>query len=319
MIQSLERVQSDNGLSARKKQPGFINTIRKDWALYLLMVLPMIYYIIFHYLPYYGLTLAFKEFNPFAGFLGGDFVGLDIFRQLFKMDQFYYAIRNTLLLNLCALLISFPCPIIMAIMLNELKNQVAKRMIQSLLYLPYFLSWIIIGGMVYQILSKGGVVNHLMVMLGADPIPFLTSEKWWIFTFIMSLIWQSTGYNAIVYLAAISGINPELYEAGIVDGCGRIRLIWNITLPGIKNVIVVMLILAVGNIMNIGFDRAFSLQNPVVSNVSDVISTFVYRVGIQNGRYSIATAVGLFQSVIAFVLLTVTNFVAKKFGEEGIW
>lgn len=293
--------------------------IKRDWALYLLLVIPMIYYLIFCYLPYYGLTLAFKEFNPFAGFLGGDFVGWDIFRQLFKMDQFYTAVRNTLLLNLVALIFYFPCPIIIAIMLNELRNITMKRTIQSIIYLPYFISWIIIGGMVYQIMSKDGVVNHLLSIVGLQAVPFLTNEKWWIFTFIVTLIWQATGYNAIVYLAAITGINPELYEAGIVDGCGRLRLIWNITLPSIKNVIVVMLILQVGNIMNIGFDRAFALQNPVISNVSDVISTFVYRVGIQNGRYSVATAVGLFQSVIGCILLAGTNFLANKLGEEGIW
>lgn len=310
---------TEKGLKKKQRKSSVLLIIKRDWALYLLLVIPMIYYLIFHYLPYYGLTLAFKEFNPFVGFLGGDFVGFDIFKQLFKMDQFYYAVRNTLVLNIVALIFSFPCPIIVAIMLNELRNAAFKRVVQSLLYLPYFISWIIIGGMVYQILAKGGVVNNIITALGANPVPFLTNDSWWIFTFIITLIWQSTGYNAIVYLAAITGINPELYEAGIVDGCGRLRLIWNITLPSIKNVIVIMFILAVGNIMNIGFDRAFSLQNPVVSNTADVISTFVYRVGIQNGRYSVATAVGLFQSVIGCILLTAANLLATKLGEDGIW
>ena len=314
-ITAMETGSSKKGLNRNSIVP----IIKRDWALYLLMAIPLLYYLIFHYLPYYGLTLAFKEFNPFVGFLGGEFVGLNIFKELFKMDHFYFAVRNTLWLNLVALIFYFPCPIIIAIMLNELRNVVLKRTIQSLLYLPYFISWIIIGGMVYQVMSKEGVINHLITLLGMDTVPFLTNDKWWVFTFIVTLIWQATGYNAIVYLAAITGISQELYEAGIVDGCGRLRLIWNITLPSIKNVIVVMLILAVGNIMNVGFDRAFALQNPVVSNTSDVISTFVYRVGIQNGRYSVATAVGLFQSIIGCILLTATNFLANKFGEDGIW
>lgn len=297
----------------------FMTYLKRDWALYLMLCAPLIYFAAFHYLPYYGLILAFKEFNPFQGFLGGEWVGLDIFRQVFKTEQFMTAVRNTLTLNMTALLFYFPCPIIVALMLNEVRAVLLKRSIQSMIYLPYFISWIIIGGMVYQILSKDGVVNAMLASLGIDPVPFLTNKGWWIFTFIITLIWQATGYNTIVYLAAITNINPELYEPGIIDGCNRPQLTWHITLPGIRPVVVIMLVLAVGNIMNIGFDRAFALQNSVVSEVADVVSTYVYRVGIQNGRYSVATAVGLFQSIIGSALLIGTNALAKKFGDEGVF
>lgn len=301
------------------RKNNFMLHLKRDWALYLMLCVPFLYFICFHYLPYYGLVLAFKEFNPFQGFLGGDWVGFDIFRQVFKMEQFRTAVRNTLTLNLTALLFYFPCPILVALMLHEVRVVVLKRTIQSMIYLPYFISWIIIGGMVYQILSKNGVVNTMLASFGLNAVPFLTNKAWWIFTFIITLIWQATGYNTIVYLAAITNINPELYEAGIIDGCNRPQLTWHITLPGIRPVIVIMLVLAVGGVMNIGFDRAFALQNSVVTDVSDVISTFVYRVGIQNGRYSVATAVGLFQSIIGSALLIGTNALAKKFGEEGVF
>jgi putative aldouronate transport system permease protein len=294
--------------------------LRQDIYLYLMLILPLSFYIIFLYIPMYGLTIAFKDYNMFSGFLAGDWVGLDVFREVFRMQQFWYAVRNTLMLNLLSLIIAFPGPIILAIMLNELKNVVFKRVIQSVVYLPYFMSWMIIGGLLYQILSENyGIVNIAIKALGFPTIPFLLNEKAWIVTFLGALIWQSSGYNAIIYLAAITGINPELYEAAHVDGCGRLRSIWHITLPCIKPTIIIMLILNIGFLMNIGFERAFALQNPVVSKYADVISTFVYRTGIENGMYSFATAVGLFQSTVAIVMLVLANFIAKKAGEEGIW
>lgn len=316
---SLEISNSSRLYSANKKT-GVMYFLKKDWALYLLLVIPVLFYVVFLYLPMYGLIIAFKEFNPFIGFFGGDFVGFGIFREIFKMSDFTNAVRNTLVLNTVALIFYFPCPIILAIMLNELKKSFLKSTIQSLIYLPYFISWIIIGGMVYQILSEqSGAINILLKTLGLHTIPFLTNGNWWIVAFVGTLIWQATGYNAIVYLAAITGINTELYEAAIVDGCGKIRLTWHITLPCIKPVIVIMMILAIGGIMNIGFDRAIALYNPLVSENADVISLFIYRVGLQNGRYSAATAIGLFQGIINLVMLSGANFIAKKLGEDGVW
>ncbi|MCX7711780.1 MAG: ABC transporter permease subunit [Clostridia bacterium] len=294
--------------------------LKQDIYLYLMIALPLAFYAIFLYMPMYGLSIAFKDYNMFSGFLGGEWIGFDVFKEVFKMQQFWYAVRNTLMLNLLSLIIAFPGPILLAIMLNEIRNNLAKRFLQSVVYLPYFMSWMIIGGLLTQILSENyGIVNIAIKALGLPSVPFLLDEKLWVGTFLGALVWQSSGYNAIIYLAAITGINPELFEAAAVDGCGRLRAIWHITLPSLKPTIVIMLILNIGNLMNIGFERAFALQNPVVAKYADVISTFVFRIGIENGQYSVATAVGLFQSTIAIVMLVLANFIAKKTGEEGIW
>lgn len=315
--------QQHKSLNKKKKLqssiPSILNDFRKDYQLYLILIPPLLFYLIFLYTPMYGLIIAFKDYDMFGGFLAGKWVGLDVFKEVFRMSMFWKAVRNTLMLNILSLILAFPGPIVLAIMLNELKNVVFKRVIQSVVYLPYFMSWVIIGGIVYQILSTDyGVVNGFLNSLGIPSVPFLTEKHWWVVTFLGTLIWQGSGYNAIIYLAAITGINPELYEAAIVDGCGKLRMIWSITLPCIKPTIVIMFILSVGNIMNIGFERAFALMNPIVSDYADVISTFVYRIGIENSRFSVATAVGLFQSTVAIVMLLLANLLAKKLGEDGI-
>lgn len=297
-----------------------LNYFNNNKYLYFMMAIPIAFYIIFAYLPMFGLVIAFKNYNMFQGFFSGDWVGLDVFKEIFKMNDFWASVRNTLGLNVLSVIVSFPCPIILALMINELKNILVKRTIQSVVYLPYFLSWMIIGGMLLEIFSeKYGIVNHLITMFGAHPIPFLTNEGWWVVTFIGALIWQSAGYNSIIYLAAITGVNPELYEAAKMDGCNKFQQIIHVTLPCIRQTIVIMLILAVGGVMSIGFDRSYSLQNPIVMNVADTISTYVYRTGISNARYSVATAVGLFQSVLSLILVSFANYTSKKFGEEGLW
>jgi putative aldouronate transport system permease protein len=268
----------------------------------------------------YGVNIAFKAYNIFAGVSKSPWVGFDNFLEIFHMKNFSLALRNTLTLNILDLIFGFPSPIILAILLNELRIIKFKKIAQTLLYLPHFLSWVIIGGMVLQILAPTtGVVNALLIKMGGKSLPFLTDKWYWLFTYTGIGIWQSAGWGTIIYLAAITGINEELYEAAEVDGAGRLRKIWHITLPGIRPTIVILLILNVGRMINIGFDRPYVIGNVLVRDFSEVLSTFVYRIGIQSMRFSIATAAGVFQSVVGLVLLLITNSIAKRLGEQGVW
>ncbi len=293
---------------------------KRDAFLYLLLLIPITYFIIFKYIPMYSIVIAFQDYNIFAGISGSEWVGLDAFKEIFRSKDFIRALRNTFLLNGLDLILGFPAPIILAVVINEIKSTSFKKISQTMLYLPHFLSWIIIGGIVLQIFAPSfGLIDNIIKGLGLESIPFLT-EKWhWVFTYAVVGVWQSAGWGMIMYLAAITGINPELYEAAEVDGASRLRKIWSITLPCIKSTIIILFILNVGKISAIGFDRPFVIGNPAVRDFSDVISTYVYRVGLRSSRYNIATAVGLFQSVVGLVFLSVTNYIANKSGEQGIW
>jgi putative aldouronate transport system permease protein len=268
----------------------------------------------------YGLLIAFKDYNMFQGIWNSPWNNFATFREIFAMKDFYRAVRNTLLLNTLDLMAGFPAPIILAIMLSELRNKTYKKISQTVLYLPHFLSWIVIGGIAIQLFSmQTGLINVLLKNIGIGPIEFLSKKGNWLLVYIGSGVWQSAGWNAIIYLAAIAGINPELYEAATVDGAGRLRRIWHVTLPCIKSTIIILLILNIGRITQIGFDRPYAMGNYFVTDISDVISTFVYRVGLRSGRFSTATAVGFFQSVVGMVFLLTANYIAEKFGEQGIW
>jgi putative aldouronate transport system permease protein len=302
------------------KRQNLISDVKRDVYLYLLLFIPMVYYIIFKYIPMYGITIAFKDYNLFQGIMKSPWVGMDVFKEIWTMPEFYRAVRNTMLLNLLDLVFSFPAPIILAILLNEIRINWFKRTAQTIFYLPYFLSWVIIGGIALQLLSPvTGLINITIKSLGLPAIPFLTQKTNWILSYLGIGIWQSAGWGTIIYLAAITGINHELYEAAQVDGAGRFRQIWHITLPGLKPTIIILLILNLGRIMMSSFDRPYVIGNNYVTDVSDVISTFVYRNGIQSVRYSLATAVGLFQSLVGMLLLLVSNYVANRCGEQGIW
>jgi putative aldouronate transport system permease protein len=218
------------------------------------------------------------------------------------------------------LVVSFPAPIVLAILLNEIGLKWFKKSAQTILYLPHFISWVIIGGMVYQLLSTNtGLINHLLKSAGLKAVPFLTDPLYWVITYVGSGVWQNAGWGTIIYLAALTGINKELYEAAEVDGAGRLRKIWNITLPGIKPTIMILLIINIGHMASIGFERPFVLANPLVTDVSDVISTFVYKVGVQSARFTIATAIGLFQAVVGLIFLLSSNYISKKVTDQGIW
>jgi len=267
-----------------------------------------------------GVVVAFKDYNVFKGIWASDWIGLEAFREIFQMDAFIDALRNTFVLNLLDLIVGFPVPIILALLLNEIRVKWFKRSAQTLLYLPHFISWVVIGGMATQLLAtNSGSVNIFLNSLGIESIPFLSENKHWVVTYLGTGIWREAGWGTILYLAALTGINKELYEAAEVDGATRLRKMWHITLPGIKPTIVILLILNVGHMATIGFDRPFLLGNPGVSDVSEVISTYVYTVGIQSERYTIATAIGLFQSIIGLIFLFSADYISRKVNNQGIW
>lgn len=294
---------------------GIAFYLKRDWQLYLLLLIPMLFIVIFKFLPMMGLSIAFLDYKPIKGFAGSEFIGFDVFKDIFTSKDFYKALKNTLVLNFLDLLIGFPAPIILAILLNEIRIKWFKKITQTVLYLPHFLSAVIVAGLCYQLFaSHSGSIN---ILLGKN-IPFLEEEYHWITTYVLSGVWQSMGWGTIIYLAAITGIDGSLYEAATVDGAGRWRKIWNITLPCIKGTIVVMLIMQLGRIMGSSFERPYTLSNPLVQNVSDVIATFVYREGLSNRHYNVATAVGLFQSLVGLVLVLASDKFAKVLGEDGI-
>lgn len=309
----------------KKKTTSLRKTNWKDyfkshWQLYLLVSLPLLQIIIFSYIPMYGITLAFKDYNIFKGIFGSEWVGLDVFRYVFSYNRFYKVVRNTLALNMLDIIFGFPAPIILALILNEIKNSKLKKTIQSVVYLPHFLSVVIVAGFVYQLFStRRGLFNTILTGLGMEAVPFLTEINSWMTIYIGSGIWQGIGWGSIIYLAAITSISPELYEAAIVDGASKLRRMWHITLPGIRSTIIVLFILRIGGIMSAGFERPYVMGNALVSDVSEVIGVFVYHVGMESGQYSVATAVGLFQSVIGLILVVLVNRLAKLFGEDGIW
>lgn len=292
---------------------------RRDWELYLLLFIPLSFVLVFKYGPMSGLVLAFKDYKIARGFWGSEWVGFEVFAEIFAKHDFGRAVRNTLLLNSLDLIFSFTIPVLLAILLNEIKNVKFKRINQTLLYLPHFLSWIIIGAIAYQLLSESnGVINNLIAMMGGTRIPFLQEDNNWLVSYLAIGIWQSMGWGTIIYLASMSGINPELYEAATVDGAGRWRKVWNVTLPSIRATIVTLLIMNLGRVMEGSFERIFALQNKATTEFTTTIPVLVYRWGIESGNFSRATALGLFQSVIGLVLVLLADRVAKKLGEDGL-
>jgi len=288
--------------------------------LYLLLLPCVIYYIIFNYMPMYGLIIAFKDFRFSKGILGSPWCGLENFKYLFGLKDFYRVFGNSLTLSLLRLVFFFPVPIILALMLNEIPFLRYKRLLQTVIYLPYFISWVVIGGILVNLLSPSwGIINSLIKALGGEPVFFLGSDKYFRVIALISYIWKQAGWDTIIYLAAITSINPELYEAATIDGASRTQRIWHITLAGIKPTIIILLLLSIGNIMNNGFEQIYILQNSSNLQVSEVFETYTYKLGMVNGRLSFATTVGLFSSVVGFILLMIANWIAKLMGEEGIF
>ncbi len=294
---------------------------KKTWTLYLMMALPVAFAVIFRYLPMTNIAMAFKEYNMFKGVWDSPW-STPIFKWFitaFSTRDFWLALRNTLTLNLLDLFFGFPLPIMLALLLNELAFRRYKRFTQAVVYLPHFLSWIIISGIAMQLLApRTGIVNVGLSHLGFQTVNFLTENGLYIGTYIALGLWKEMGWNTIIYLAAITGINPELYEAAEVDGASRLRKIWHVTLPGIRSTIIVLLVMNLGRILGSEFDRPYAMYNSLVMNVADVLSTYVYRVGVRGFQFSLTAAVGLFQSLVCVVFLLTANAIAKKFGERGI-
>ncbi len=302
----------------RYRKPRFLSWIKQDWELYLLLILPMAFVLVFKYGSYLGLSAAFKDYKIVKGLAGSAWNGLANFEKVFKTRDFTRAFRNTLLLNGLDLIVGFPAPILLALMLNEVRHKAFKKVTQTLLYLPHFLSWVIIGSIAYQLFSLSGIVNTMITDSGAKAIPFLQENTHWLVSYVVIGVWQTMGWGTIVYLAAITGINPELYEAAIVDGAGRFGQILHVTLPSIRPTIVTLLIMNLGRVMGGSFERVHSLMNVATTEYTYTIPMLVWRWGLEGGKYGQATALGLFQSVIGLLLVLGSDFVAKRFGEEGL-
>lgn len=309
--------------SRQLRRNANMNYLRRYWTLYLLLAMPVAFIIIFRYFPMAYILSAFKVNNilkapwelPWA-----KNHGFEWFIKAFQNRDFLFALRNTVTLNLLDLLLGFPAPILLALLLNELTFKRFKRVTQTIVYLPHFLSWIIISGLALRLLAfNDGLINIVLQRIGLDPIPFLNSPSHWVGSYVFLGIWKEAGWNTIIYLAAITSINPELYEAAAVDGANRLRRIWHVTLPGLRPTIIVLLIMSLGRILGSEFDRPFALSNRLVTSVSNVISIFVYEYGIKGMQFSLSNAVGLFQSVIGLFFLIGANSLAKRYGERGIW
>lgn len=307
-------------MSSTARSSTFMSRLARNRWLYLMVLPGLLYFLIFKYWPMYGIFIAFKDYQPFLGFWNSPFVGLKHFERLFSDDNFLVLFRNTLILASYNILFFFPLPIVIALMLNELRIEVMKRFVQTLIYIPHFMSWVVVVGIAYIFLTtEGGVVNDVLVRLGGDKINFLASNEWFRTIVTSEVIWKETGWGTIIFLAALSGVDPQLYEAAHMDGANRARQLWHITLPAIRSTIIILLILRLGSFLDTGFEQIFLMLNAMNREVGDVFDTYVYSVGISQGQYSFSTAVGVFKSIIGLVLVVSSNYFAKKFGEEGIY
>ncbi|RAU99521.1 sugar ABC transporter permease [Paenibacillus sp. YN15] len=306
---------------SRRTHPTLIYRLKRDRHLYLMMLPIVGFYLLFKYAPMFGEIIAFKDYRFAEGILGSKWVGFKHFESLFASLDFWKVIRNTLLLNVYSLVFGFPVPIVLALLLNEVRKDWYKRIVQNLLYLPHFISWAVLGGIFIAMLSPStGVVNLVLTKLfGIEPIYFMAHPDWWPAAFTLSGIWREAGWGTILYLAAMASIDPQLYEAANIDGASKLRQIWHVTLPGIRSTIAILLVLRMGNMLDVGLEHVLVLQNDSVLNVADVISTYVYRVGLQNMNYSYTTALGLFQSLIGLILVFGVNKSIRLFGERGLW
>lgn len=305
-----------------KKKVG--HNVRKHKFLFLLMAPGFLYFILFHYLPMYGIVIAFQDYKPFDGALSmitdPHWVGFKHFTDFFHSYYFVRILKNTLVISIYKLLFGFPAPLILALLLNEVRSRKFKRTVQTISYLPHFLSWVIISGLIIVLLSPtSGLFNQLIVYWGGEPVSFLENPSFFRSILVVSDIWAGIGWGSIIYLAALAGVNPELYEGAVIDGAGRFQQMIYISIPSISNIMAILFILSVGSIMNAGFEQILMLYNPRVYDVGDIIDTYVYREGLITLRYSYATAIGLFKNMLGLLLLLITNYAVRKIGKEGIW
>lgn len=302
------------------KRSRLLADLARDKYLYLLALPGIVYFLIFKYVPVGGLVIAFQNYSPYLGILHSEWVGLEHFQRFFSNDDFLLLLRNTMMISLMNLVFFFPLPIVLSLMLNELRSMAYKRFVQTVIYIPHFLSWVLISGLTYLMLSQSeGLVNKILFALGGERIGFLTDSNMFWGLLTAQVMWKEAGWGTIIFLAAIAGVDPQLYEAAVVDGAGRFRKIWHITLPAIRNVIVILFILRLGSVMDVGFEQVYLMMNGAVSSVADVFDTYVYRNGVQQGQFSYSTAIGLFKSIVGIVLVVAANKLAKRFGDEGVY
>ncbi|MFC3839872.1 MULTISPECIES: ABC transporter permease [Paenibacillus] len=316
-----ESTASDQLAKSREwHKRGILRDLRRDKYLYLLGLPGALFFLIFKFAPMWGVVISFQNFSPFAGITGSEWVGFEHFERFFTNPDFMLLFRNTMAINLLNLVLFFPLPIVLSLLLNELRSVVYQRVIQSIVYMPHFLSWVIISGLTFLMFAKGeGLVNKMLEGLGLARIDFLTNPDTFWGMLTLQSIWKECGWGTILFLAAMASIDPGVYEAAKIDGASRLRQMWHITLPAIRNVIITLLILRLGHMLDVGFEQVFLMYNGAVSHVAEVFDTYVYRVGIQQGEFSYSTAAGLFKSIVGLVLVVVANWISKKMGEEGVY
>ena len=296
-----------------------MRNVQRIWQLYVLLLPALVGLLLFSYCPMYGIVLAFKEYNPLSGIIGSPWVGMKHFNRFFRSPFFSQIIWNTLYLSLYGLFIGFPLPVLLALGLNQVRSLGFKKTVQTVTYAPYFISTVVLVGIINIVFAETGFVNQFLKMIGKESVLFMGAARYWRHIYVWSGVWQGMGWSAIIYIAALSGVDPVLYEAAIIDGATKLQRIIYIDLPSIAPTIVITFILSAGSIMGIGFEKAFLMQNPLNASVSEIIPTYVYKVGLISGEYGFSTAVGLFNSVINCVLLLLVNKIARKFGQSSIW
>ncbi|SOH95255.1 putative aldouronate transport system permease protein [Monaibacterium marinum] len=294
--------------------------MKREWQLYVMLIPTILWLLVFLYKPMYGLQIAFKDYSLFRGVAASPWIGFDHFETLFSNDQFLRALKNTIIISFYGLVFGFPMPILLALMFNEILKQTFKKTAQTIVYLPHFISSVIIAGIVITAFSpSAGIVNTVMGWLGFDPVYFLTKPEWFRPIFIGTGIWQEAGFQSIVYLAAIAGVSPTLYESAVVDGASRWQMMWKITVPSILPTIIIMLIIRIGNILEVSFEMIILLYQPATYETADVVNTFIYRQGLQGGQYDFAAAAGLFNAVVAFTLVMTANTISKRYSRTSLW
>lgn len=306
--------------SSRSRMERITDHLKREWQLYVMLIPTVLWLLIFLYKPMYGLQIAFKDYSIFRGIAGSPWVGFEHFQTLFENDQFLRALKNTVIISFYTLLFGFPMPILLALMFNEILNHTFKKSAQTIVYLPHFISSVIIAGIVITAFSpSAGIVNTIMGWFGIDPIYFLTKPEWFRPIFVGAGIWQEAGFQSIVYLAAIAGVSPTLYESAVVDGASRWQMMWKITIPSILPTIIIMLIIRIGNILEVSFEMVILLYQPATYETADVVNSYIYRQGIQAGQYDFAAAAGLFNAVVAFVLVMTANTISKRYSRTSLW
>jgi putative aldouronate transport system permease protein len=313
---------AEAGRAARRvSRTRTLNYLARTWPLYAMLVPGLVVAAIFHYYPMYGVVIAFQDFNPGLGFIESPWVGLKHFRYILTMNpDFYSILRNTIVIASLKIVTMQVAAISLALLLNEARSSLFKRSVQTVVYLPHFLSWIVLGGIVLDMVASNGLITRTLKSVGIeDPPMFLGSNKWFVPTLVVTNLWQGVGWSTIIYLAALTNVDPQLHEAAAIDGASRLQRVWHVTLPGISSTIVLLACLALGNVLQAGFDQVFMLYNPAVYATGDILDTYVYRVGLISAQYSMAGAIGLIKSVVGFVLIVIAYYLADKYAGYRIF